>query len=104
MLTLLVIDPLVADRRGGRFRRQLRPDHLAARRNLRRNSQRISSEQTQVVKALQEGLGGIRDVLLDGTQPVYCDMYRRADRLLRRAQGNNIVISNSPRYSWRPWG
>ena len=41
------------------------------RRRLRVNSQRIDFEHTQVVKALQEGLGGIRDVLLDGTQSVY---------------------------------
>jgi ATP-binding cassette subfamily B protein len=51
-----------------------------------------------VVKALQEGLGGIRDVLLDGTQPVYCDIYRQADHPLRRAQGNNVFIGGSPRY------
>ncbi len=68
-----------------------------SRRRLYRNSQRIACEQTQVIKALQEGLGGIRDVLLDGTQPVYCDIYRRADQPLRRAQGNNVFISGSPR-------
>ncbi|NBT46659.1 MAG: ABC transporter ATP-binding protein [Actinobacteria bacterium] len=43
------------------------------------NSSRVSQEQTQVVKALQEGLGGIRDVLLDGTQPAYCHIYQLAD-------------------------
>ena len=43
-----------------------------ARRRLSRNSRHIADEQTQVVKALQEGLGGIRDVLLDGTQQAYC--------------------------------
>ncbi len=50
-----------------------------SRRRLRFYSQRIAIEQTRVVKAIQEGLGGIRDVLLDGTQPVYCDVYRNAD-------------------------
>ncbi len=69
-----------------------------SRGRLRRNSQRIAYEQTQVIKALQEGLGGIRDVLLDGTQPVYCDVYRRADRPLRRAEGNNLFMAQSPRY------
>ncbi len=68
------------------------------RRRLNRNSQRIAYEQTQVIKALQEGLGGIRDVLLDGTQPAYCDVYRQADHPLRRAQGNNIFMGQSPRY------
>jgi ATP-binding cassette, subfamily B, bacterial PglK len=68
------------------------------RRRLRRNGQRIAAEQTHVVKAIQEGLGGIRDVLLDGTQTVYCEIYRNADYPLRRAQGNNIFATQSPRY------
>lgn len=71
---------------------------LIDRRRLRRNSQRIAAEQTHVVKALQEGLGGIRDVLLDGTQEMYCDVYRRADAPLRRAQSSNVFISVSPRH------
>lgn len=67
------------------------------RKALLRNARHISVEQTQVVKALQEGLGGIRDVLLDGTQPFYCELYAKADRELRRAQGTNIFIAQSPR-------
>jgi ATP-binding cassette, subfamily B, bacterial PglK len=63
-----------------------------SRRRLYINSQHIAREQTQLVKALQEGLGGIRDVLLDGTQAVYCDIYGRADQSLRRAIGENVFI------------
>ena len=70
----------------------------ASRRQLKRNSQRIADAQTQVVKALQEGLGGIRDVLIDGTQTVYCDVYRQASHQLRLAAGNNVFISGSPRF------
>lgn len=69
------------------------------RRKLNRNSERIAYEQTQVLKALQEGLGGIRDVLLDGTQPVYCDVYRKADQPARLAQGGNIFMGHCPRYA-----
>ena len=47
---------------------------------------------------MQEGLGGIRDVLIDGTQAVYCKIYRSADLPLRRAQANNQIISASPRF------
>lgn len=65
---------------------------------LYRNSRRIALMQTQVVKALQEGLGGIRDVLLGGTQSVYCDTYHKADKSLRKAQGTNYFIETSPRY------
>jgi len=50
------------------------------------------------IKALQEGLGGIRDVLLDGTQATYCQIYRDSDIPLRRALANNQFISGSPRF------
>ena len=50
------------------------------------------------MKALQEGLGGIRDVLLDGAQAIYCNIYRDADLALSRAKANVSFISASPRY------
>jgi ABC-type bacteriocin/lantibiotic exporter with double-glycine peptidase domain len=65
---------------------------------LKIDSQHIASESTNVIKSLQEGLGGIRDVLIDGSQEVFCSNYRSADQTLRRAQGSNQFISNSPRY------
>jgi ATP-binding cassette, subfamily B, bacterial PglK len=65
---------------------------------LLRDSQRINKESTQVIKALQEGLGGIRDVLIDGTQAAYCNIYSEADIPLRRAEANIQIISSSPRY------
>ena len=71
---------------------------LLFRSRLRLNAKRIAYEQNQVIKALQEGLGGIRDVLLDGTQPVYCEIYRQADHPLQQAYGSNIFIAGSPRF------
>lgn len=97
MLALIAIDPIVASVAAVGFGASYALITWMSRRRLHRNSQRIACEQTQVVKALQEGLGGIRDVLLDGTQPVYCDIYREADHPLRRAQGSNVFISGSPR-------
>jgi ABC-type multidrug transport system fused ATPase/permease subunit len=76
----------------------------ASRRKLRINSQRIARESTQVVKALQEGLGGIRDVLLNGTQPAYCETYRNADLPYRRAAASNIFIALSPRFAMEAIG
>ena len=66
---------------------------LTFRHSLRRNSKTIAERGTQVLKALQEGLGGIRDVLLNGTQPTYCKIYRDSDLPLRRAQAINLFIS-----------
>ena len=62
------------------------------------NSQRIAKENIKVVKLLQEGLGGIRDILLSGTQEFYCKLYSKSDIPLRRAQGTNIFLGQSPRF------
>jgi ATP-binding cassette, subfamily B, bacterial PglK len=68
------------------------------RKRLLKNGKIISRESTNIVKALQEGLGGIREVLLNGTQEFYCKIYHNSDTLLRRAQANNKIISSSPKY------
>lgn len=104
LLALIVIDPMVASVSALGFGASYALITWLSRRRLHRNSQRIAYEQTQVVKALQEGLGGIRDVLLDGTQSVYCDIYRHADHPLRMAQGNNSFISSSPRFMMEALG
>ena len=65
--------------------------------SLQKNSECIADQSSQVIKSLQEGLGGIRDVLLNGVQEVYCKIYQQADLPLRLAQGNNSFISASPR-------
>lgn len=62
------------------------------------NGRLIARESTELVKSLQEGLGSIRDILIDGTQEIYCHTYRRADLQLRRAQGSSQFIGQSPRY------
>lgn len=71
---------------------------LLTRKQLSINSLSIAQDSTRVIKYLQEGLGGIRDVLIDGTQEIYCRFYRDADVQLRRAQGSSFFISASPRY------
>ena len=69
-----------------------------AKTHLEEHSKTIAVQSTQMIKSLQEGLGGIRDVLIDGTQQFFCKLYRNADLPLRRASGKNVFISGSPRY------
>ena len=104
LAALLIIDPRLAIEAGFGFGACYGAITWFSRRRLRDNSQRIATEYTLVVKALQEGLGGIRDVLIDGSQPVYCDVYRRAEQSLRRAQGENVYIGQSPRFSMEAAG
>lgn len=103
-LALMSIDPVVAITATLWFGLGYAVITKVSRRALYVNSKRIAYEQTQVVKALQEGLGGVRDVLLEGAQPLYCEIYRRADQPLRRAQSDNAFISQSPRYAMEAVG
>jgi len=68
------------------------------------NSQIIADKSTIRIKSLQEGLGGIRDILLSGTQGTYCNIFKDADLPLRRSQANNAFISLSPRYAMEALG
>lgn len=95
---LILINPVVALFVTGGFGASYGLITWLTRRKLNRNSQRIAYEETQVVKAIQESLGGIRDVLLNGTQPSYCKFYSDANFTLRRAQASNSFISVSPRH------
>ena len=95
---LLLIDPVIAIAAGSSFGLLYLITALVSRRNLRENSECIARESTRVIKSLQEGLGGIRDVLIDGTQETYCAIYRSADLPLRRAQASNTFTGASPRF------
>jgi len=98
MTTLFVIDPNIALISLLAFGSIYFLVVIYTRKKLESNSRCIAERSTQVVKALQEGLGGIRDVLIGGTQEFYCNVYRRSDIPVRRASGNNIVIGSSPRH------
>jgi len=71
---------------------------------VRENGEKISKNSNIVVKSLQEGLGGIRDIILDGSQELYCKSYYAADYSLRKAVGDNQVIAVIPRYAVEAFG
>ena len=41
----------------------------------------------------------IRDILIDGTQLIYCKLFRSVDLPMRHAAANSQVISMTPRYA-----
>ncbi|NMW17439.1 MAG: ABC transporter ATP-binding protein [Chlorobiaceae bacterium] len=98
LLALISLDPVIALAAFGGFGLIYAIIIKLTQGRLLINSQSIARESTQLIKSLQEGLGGIRDVLIDGCQAVYCQIYRNADLPLRRAQGNSNFISQSPRF------
>jgi ATP-binding cassette, subfamily B, bacterial PglK len=68
------------------------------RRRLKRNSIAIASLQTEAVKVIQEGIGSIRNVILDQTHPYYLSLYTRSVRSLRQMHGQNTFVNQSPRF------
>ena len=101
---LLVIDAKVALAAVALFGSAYGALAITARRELRRNGQKIAEASSQQLKALQEGLGAIRDVLLDGSQPTYLHIYRQADRPQRLFRAKNYFIGAFPRYALEALG
>ncbi len=104
LIALLSVDPAIALAAFGGFGLIYMAIIRLTRSRLLTNSKRIAHDSTQVIKALQEGLGGIRDVLIDGSQAAYCQIYRDADLPRRHAQGSSAFISSSPRYAMEALG
>jgi ATP-binding cassette subfamily B protein len=104
LLALLAVQPLIALVAFGSFGFIYVVIIRLTRKRLLVYSMCVARETTQVIKSLQEGLGGIRDVLIDGSQATYCRIYSDADLPLRHAQGNSMFISSSPRYGMETLG
>ncbi|NBO27283.1 MAG: ABC transporter ATP-binding protein, partial [Actinobacteria bacterium] len=68
------------------------------RRNLSTNSEAIAKQVGLVNKAVQEGTGGIRDILIDGTQSVFVKQYKAAVYPFQSALASNSLIAAIPRY------
>lgn len=104
LVALLSVEPLVALTAFGGFGFIYFAIIQLTSKRLLINSQTVARESTIVIKSLQEGLGGIRDILVDGSQAAYCQIYSNADQPLRRAQGNNAFINFGPRYAMEALG
>jgi ATP-binding cassette, subfamily B, bacterial PglK len=68
------------------------------RNQLKKNSNTIAKQSSLRIKVLQEGLGGIRDILLNRSQEFYSNTYKKSDITFRKAIGDNVFISTAPRY------
>jgi len=51
------------------------------------------------LQSIQEGLGGIRDVLLDGSQAVFIKRFGVVDNEIRKAQAKGAFIGSAPRFA-----
>ena len=98
LITLIYVDPIISFFTSIIFGSIYILLTKYTRHNKIKNSRVIAEQSTQIIKSLQEGLGGIRDVLIDGSQHVYCELFQRANAPLRKSQANNQEVSHSPRF------
>jgi ATP-binding cassette subfamily B protein len=96
--TLLAVEPVIALTAFLGFGLVYTVVIAITKRQIERNSLIIATQQSRVTKAIQEGLGGIRDVIIDGTQPMYIKLYKDALVPLQMALASNQVVGSSPRF------
>tara|TARA_B100001093_G_scaffold163411_1_gene155777 strand:+ start:4596 stop:6356 length:1761 start_codon:yes stop_codon:yes gene_type:complete len=58
----------------------------------------INNERVKIIKSLQEGLGGIRDVLLSGSQMIYIENFKKSEIPMRRSLARINILTMSPRF------
>jgi ABC-type multidrug transport system fused ATPase/permease subunit len=70
----------------------------STKKRLSSNSVKISADSTLVLKKLQEGLGAVRDIILDGTQEHHLKSFHALMIRFRQTQAENQILSAVPRY------
>lgn len=68
------------------------------RQKLESNGQRLSEVSTRRFRLMNEGFGGIKDVLLLNRSHDFINRFHDSGKIFARAQGTNIAISQVPRY------
>jgi ABC-type bacteriocin/lantibiotic exporter with double-glycine peptidase domain len=96
---LVLIDPRIATTALVCFAGIYTLVSVLTRRRLARNSGVINSAVNARVQSVQEGLGGIRDILLDQAQPLFSRRFNQTDWPMRKAQASNNIIGPSPRFA-----
>ena len=97
-MALLFIDPFIAGITFGAFGLVYIIISVASKKILNKNSFIIANQQTNAVRSSQEGLGAIRDVLVNNRQKFYSLFYRDCVWRLQKAIGTNQFITLAPRY------
>jgi ATP-binding cassette, subfamily B, bacterial PglK len=71
---------------------------LCTKSRLKSDGNRINQEMSRSIKILQEGLGGIREIILDGKQEIFCAAYANSDIPMRKAQSRIQMMIGAPRF------
>lgn len=74
------------------------------KRKLVYESSMMNSRKPLLIKILQEGLGGIRDILIDGTQSYYSDLYYASEKKYKESLSKVILINTTPNIAIQSFG
>jgi ABC-type multidrug transport system fused ATPase/permease subunit len=98
IFTLIVIDPLTTISSIFFFGLSYFIIAFIVKLRLRFAGELISSQAPYTIKAVQEGLGGIRNVILDNNQEYYCTLFDSAGKKIRDASTSIMLMSSAPRF------
>lgn len=98
LLAMLLVEPLIAIASFSSFAGIYLIVAMIVKVRLQKDGKVIAAEASKIIQNLQESLGAIRDILIDGSQSIYLDKYAKADSRLRLAQGRAVFLSQAPKY------
>ncbi len=94
---LIFVDPLIAITSAIGFMAIYWSISKVTRGKLGRNGAVIATAQERRVRSMQDGLGSIRDILIDRLQPVFVENYACEEGRLMIARSRNALFANAPR-------
>lgn len=65
---------------------------------LKRNSKIVTESGQKKIKIVQEGIGGIRDILLSHNQDFFEKAYQKSEHSFKKAKATNNIITQSPKF------
>ncbi|MEJ7775862.1 MAG: ABC transporter ATP-binding protein [Sphingomicrobium sp.] len=95
---LFAVDPLVATTASFSMALIYVAVSLAWRGRLHEAGHTMATRRTGRVKLVQEGLGGIRDIVIDRSHHIFEAKFRELDREYRGAQATHAFIGAAPRF------
>jgi ABC-type multidrug transport system fused ATPase/permease subunit len=95
---LIYVDPFTATIAAAAFAVLYLLVSAAARARLARNSEAIRTTYEERVRIVQESVGGIRDVIVDGAQRLYLDAFAKVSRRYAIASATTAFIAAAPRF------
>jgi ABC-type bacteriocin/lantibiotic exporter with double-glycine peptidase domain len=98
VLGLFLVDPVIAGATITCFALIYLIPSAFIRRRLLRNGKIIAEMVSVRIKTVQEGVGGIRDVLLDHAQPVYVAKFSEVDFHYHDRGRENVFMGAAPRF------